>query len=82
MMTLTISLYLHGESIVLKPIKNKIVDYWLSKNGRRAGGTIEGKVDMAYLGVIKSILKVIVMAIAQNRTQKIIKLYISSELFS
>lgn len=46
------------------------------------GGTIEGKVDMAYLGVIKSILKVIVMVIAQNRTQKIIKLYISSELFS
>ena len=53
MMTLTVSFYLHGESIVLKPIKNKIVDYWLSKNGRRVGGTIEGKGDMAYLGVIK-----------------------------
>lgn len=53
MMTLTVSFYLHGDSVVLKPIKNKIGDYWLSKNGRKAGGTIEGKRDMAYLGVIK-----------------------------
>lgn len=70
MMTLTVSLYLHGDSVVLKPIKNKIGDYWLSKNGRRDEGAIEGKGDMAYLGVIKSILKLIVMMIAQSRTHR------------